>query len=239
MPVTRSGRQLVVDQGSARPPENGAANGSAKQRSKVAADTAADQSRQVASTARGQGQQVAGAAKQQARDVTATVKEQAAQLTQELSVQGRSLYEETREQVEHEAETQTQQLAVTLRRLGTEAQALADGRPEAAGSAGEYAGQLADKLHDLATGLENRGVSGLIEEVQDFARRRPGAFLLSTAIVGFAGGRLLRSAKSDSDDDDESSYAELPPAPAPPRRAPTGPRRVARTSRNPASSGGE
>jgi gas vesicle protein len=238
MPVTRSGRQLVVDQGSARPPENGAANGSAKQRGKVAADTAADQSRQVASTARSQGQQVAGAAKQQARDVTATVKEQAAQFTQELSVQGRSLYEETREQVEHEAETQTQQLAVTLRRLGTETQALADGRPEAAGSAGEYAGQLADKLHDLATGLENRGVSGLIEEVQDFARRRPGAFLLSTVIVGFAGGRLLRSAKSDSDDD-ESSYAELPPAPAPPRRAPTGPRRVARTSRNPASSGGE
>lgn len=236
MPTTKSGRQSV-DQEPVGPSDNGAANGSAKQRGKVAAGTAADQGRQVASTAQRQSQEVAGTAKQQAREVTSTVKEQATQFTQELSDQGRSLYEETREQIEQQAETQTQQLAQTLRRFGTETQALAEGRPEAAGTAGEYAEQLADKLHEMATGLENRGVSGLIEEVQDFARRRPGAFLFGTAIVGFAGGRLLRSAKSDDSDDDESFYAELPPAP--PRRAPTGQRRVARTSRNPASMGGE
>lgn len=238
MPVMRSGGQMVEDRAPAGRPSTGAASGSAKQRGRVAADTAADESRQVASTARRQGQEVAGTAKQQAREVTSTVKEQATQWTQELSQQGRSLYEETWEQVQQQAETQTQQLAVTLRRCATETQALAEGRPEDAGSTGEYAVQLAEKLHDLATGLENRGVSGLVEEVQDFARRRPGAFLLSTAIVGFAGGRLLRSANSGGEE--SSSADELPPIAAPaPRRAPAGPRRVARTSRNPASLGGE
>lgn len=235
MPTKRSGSQLLDDQEPVRRSGNGSANGSTKQRSKATADTATEQSRQVASVARRQGQDVAATAKDEARDVTSTVKEQAAQLTQELSEQGRTLLEETRGQVEQQAEIQTQELAQTLHRLGTETQALAEGRPEDAGAAGQYAAQLADKFHDLATGLENRGVSGLVEEVQDFARRRPGAFLLATAVVGFGGGRLVRSAGSAGD---ESSYEEGP-APEPSRPASPGRRRATRAPRNPTSMGGE
>jgi hypothetical protein len=237
VPITRSGTQLAQDSEPTGQSEDGSANGSTKQRGKAAAGAAAEQSRQVAAAARRQGQDVAGTAKLQAREVTSTVKEQAAQFTQELSEQGRTLLEETRMQVEQQAETQTQQLARTLHRCGTETQALADGRPEDAGATAQYAAQLADKLHELATGLENRGVSGLIEEVQDFARRRPGAFLVTTALVGFGGGRLLRSANSGGGEPAEEELMAV--APAPPRPAPPGRRRVARTPRNPASMGGE
>jgi hypothetical protein len=235
--VTRNKVQVAQDPVPTGRSEKGSANGSTKQRGKAAADTAAEQSRQVTSAARRQGQDVANTTKHQAREVTSTVKEQAAQFTQELSDQGRMLFEETRGQVEQEAETQTQQMAETLHRWGTETQALAEGRPEDAGAAGEYAFQLADKFHDLATGLENRGVSGLIEEVQDFARRRPGAFLFATAIIGFGGGRLLRSAGNAGDESFDED--ELAPAPAPRRPAPAGRRRAARTPRNPASVVGE
>ncbi len=253
MPITHSGVQLVDDQGPPRA-ENGPANGSTKQRGRAAAGAASDQTRQVATAARRQSQDVTATARDQARDVTATAKEQAAQLTHELSQQGRMLVDETRGQVEQQAEAQTQELARTLHRWGSETQALAEGRPEDAGATGEYAAQLADKFHELATGLENRGVSGLIEEVQDFARRRPGAFLVTTALIGFGGGRLIRSARSAGD---ESAFEEeLAPAPARPassraatarptparsaasRSAPAGRRRVPRAPRNPASLGG-
>lgn len=239
MPVTRSAGQLVHE------PEpggrqGGAGNGSPKQRGKAAADAAADQGRQVAATARRRGQDVAGVATQQAQEVTTTAKEQAAQLTQELSEQGRALYEEARQQVEQQAEDQMQSLAQALHRWGSQTQALADGRPEQAGTVGQYASQWADKLHDVATGIENRGVSGLVEEMQDLARRSPGGFLLGAAVVGFAGGRLVRSASSDNSSSFDDS-AQAPPnrrAVAPGRRSPVaGTGRAAR--RNPPSLGGE
>lgn len=236
MPVTRSGGQVIENRGRSGEPEPGPADGSAKKRGKAAAGEAAEQSRQVASTARSQGQEVAGVAKQQVGEVTTTVMEQATQLTQELSDQGRALYEEAREQLEQQAETQTRTLAEALHRWGTETQALADGRPEQAGTVGQYAQQWADKLHDVATGIENRGVSGLLEETQDFARRSPGAFLLGAAMLGFAGGRLVRS--SSSDNSSPTEYSVQAPSgrrPVAARRPPTatGPRR------NPPSLGGE
>lgn len=232
MPVTRSGGQVV---GYAEPrgrPET------PKQRGKAAAGEAAEQTRQVASTARGQGQEVAGVAKEQVGAVTTTAKEQATQLTQELSDQGRALYDDAREQLEQQAETQTQNLAKALHRWGTQTQALANGHPEQAGTVGQYAQQWADKLHDLATGIENRGVSGLVEETQDFARRSPGAFFLGAVMVGFAGGRLVRSSSSD----DSPSTEDSAQGPSGRRAVPSGRQRGAVGSgprRNPPSLGGE
>lgn len=238
MPVTRSGGRLV---GYAEPlgaPDTGFANGSPKQRGKDAAGEAAEQTRQVASIASGQGREVAGVAKEQVGAVTSTVKEQATQLTQELSDQGRALYEEARGQLERQAETQTQNLAEALHRRATQTQALANGHPEQAGAVGQYAQQLADRLQDVAAGIENRGVSGLVEETQDFARRRPGAFIFGAVVVGFAGGRLVRSSSSD----DSASTEDSVERPSDRRVVPSARQRAAVGTgrrRNPPSLGGE
>ena len=219
MPITRSGGQVV---GYAEPlgePET------PKQRGKAAAGEAAEQTRQVSSTARGQGQEVAGVAREQVGVVTTTAKEQAAQLTQELSDQGRALYDQARQQLEQQAEAQIQSLAEALHRWGTETQALADGRPERAGTVGQYAKQWADKCHDVATGIEDRGVTGLLQEAQDFARRNPGTFLLGAMVLGFAGGRLVRSSGSD-----DSPSTEDP-------QGPSGRRAVASGRQRPAGRG--
>ena len=232
MPITRSGRQVVGYAEPVRKPET------PKQRATAAAGEAAEQTRQVPSTARGQGQEVTGVAKEQIGAVTTTVKEQATQLTQELSDQSRALYEEAREQLEQQAETQTQSLVKALHRWGTQTQALANGRPEEAGTVGQYAQQWADKLHDVATEIEIRGVSGLVEETQNFAHRRPGAFFLGAVVVGFAGGRLVRSSTSDESTSSEHSAQGLSGR----RAVPSGRQRAAIGSgprRNSPSLGGE
>lgn len=205
MPVTRSGGQRVGDRRRLDESQTQRGDGTPEKGGKAAATKAAQQSRQVTSTARGQGQVVAGAAKEQVAEVATTVKEQAGQLTQELSDQGRALYGEARDQLERQAEAQAGRLAEALHRLGTETQALADGRPGQAGTVGQYAQQWADRFHDVATGIENRGVDGLLEEAQDLARRSPGAFLLGAALVGFVGGRLVRSASSSEPSPAEDS----------------------------------
>lgn len=249
MPIVRNGQELTDPAGPAqRRPRTAAADGSPKQRSKAAANTASRQSQEVASTAADQGQRVMGTAASQAQEVKASVKDQASQLTQELSSQGRGLVQETKQQLQSQAQTQTQNLAQTLFQLGQETQALVDGRPEEAPMVRQYAQQLADRLNDVASEIEERGVEGLIEEVGTFARRRPGAFLLGAAVVGFGGGRLLRSARSESSDDayEDDGQPELVSAAAggpgdagaTPRR-PRPRRATMPAGRNPASQGGE
>ena len=218
MPVTRNGRQQVAAEG-----------------------------QQVAQTASRQGQEVMAAASGQAREVAGAVREQATQLTQELSGQGRELYLETRRQVQDQAQTQTESLAQALHRWGWETQALVDGRPQESGAVGECARQAADKLHELASEIEIRGVSGLAEELQDFGRRRPGAFLLGAAMIGFGGARLVRSGKGATDDGPEamSDFAAPPLPPAVRRPRSSGGRSASPVAagstrqRNPASTGGE
>lgn len=190
------------------------ASSAADQGQQVAA-TAAEQGQQVASAAVDEGQQVAKAAARQARDVAGAAREEAAQVGEELSDQARSLLEETKGQLQDQAETQVERLAETLRRYGTQGQALAQGRADEAGPLPGYLHDAAGRLEQLADDLDTRGVEGIVDDLQSFARRRPGVFLLGAAAVGFGVGRLVR-AKS-SDDGDEAAGAPPPPA----RRAAT------------------
>jgi hypothetical protein len=200
VPIVRNGAQQASPQGPGRARTRQQSNGGGRQRSQAAAETAQEQAQQVTSTAMEHSEQVANAAGDQAREVADSARNQVAQITQEVTMHGRGLYEESLQQVQEQAESQTQALAQALHRLGEQTQALVDGRPEDAGSVGEYAQQWADKLHDVGSAIEMRGVDGLLEEVQDLARRRPGAFLVGAALIGFGGGRLIRSAKNGDDD---------------------------------------
>lgn len=198
MPIVRNDGPQVAGNQSSRSQRNG--GGSSGSRGRAAAGAASEQGQEVVGEARAQGQEVAAVATDQAREVAGLVREQATQLTQDLSEQGRTLYEETRQQVAEQADVQTQALAQTLHRWGAESQALVEGRPADAGTVGVCVRQCADRLYQAASEIEIRGASGLLEEAQDFARRRPGAFLFGAALIGFGGGRLLRGAKMDQDE---------------------------------------
>ncbi|HEX2272987.1 MAG TPA: hypothetical protein VHG90_03835, partial [Acidimicrobiales bacterium] len=55
----------------------------------------------------------------------------------------------------------------------------------------------ADRVYTVATSLEERGMGGVLEDVQAFARRRPAAFLAGAAVVGFGLGRAVRASSFD------------------------------------------
>jgi hypothetical protein len=68
---------------------------------------------------------------------------------------------------------------------------------------------VADKVEQLARRLEQRGFDGAVQDLTNFARRRPGVFLLSAAATGFVVGRLGRGAQV-AQQTEGSSRANLP-----------------------------
>lgn len=194
-PTAAPRTEPLVAGGSARrrPPSQGG-RPAATSRAKDVADQTSENAQQVASTAVDKSQQVARAGAQQARQVVGTSRQQASQLAEELSGHARDLLDEAKAQLQDQAETQIQRLAQGLHRLGDEAQALAEGRPQEARTLRDYVDKTSVKLDEIAEGLESKGAEGLLEDLQTLARRRPGSFLLGAGVAGVVVGRLVRSA---------------------------------------------
>jgi hypothetical protein len=68
----------------------------------------------------------------------------------------------------------------------------------------------ADRVYSVAEDFQVRGVSGVLEDVQSFARRRPGAFLLGAAVIGFGVGRYVKAEAAERRELQDSEPA-LPP----------------------------
>ncbi|MHB1533102.1 MAG: hypothetical protein ACYC1D_00510 [Acidimicrobiales bacterium] len=132
--------------------------------------------------------------------MSGTVKGQAARVTDEMVEQGRGLTEEAKSQLEQQAHAQSIRVADALAALADEMVALAEGRPHDAENVRGYAStaaetvyNAADRIYDLASELDTRGISSVLDDVQSFARRRPAAFLLGAAAAGFGIGRAVRA----------------------------------------------
>jgi hypothetical protein len=133
-----------------------------------------------------------------AGDAAGTVKQEVAAATTQVADQARTLLDQSKTQVRDEARAQSEKLAGSLRQMGTQFQALAEGRPQEAGPVGDYARQAAEGLARYADSLQSKGVDGVLQDAQHFARRRPGTFLLGAAVAGVVVGRLVRNAKGDA-----------------------------------------
>lgn len=203
--------EALVATGPTRPPPPSRRGRShpATPTTKAVADNASKEAQQVAGTAVAQGQQVAKGAARQARQVADTSRQQAAQVAQELSDQAMGLLAETKTQLQDQAQTQIQRLAEALYGLGDQLQALVDGRPQDAPTLLSYLRNAPVELDKIADDLESRGAEGLLEDVQTFARRHPGAFLVGAGVAGLAVGRVLRNAANDAR---QPAPEELPPA---------------------------
>jgi hypothetical protein len=171
---------------------------------------AAGQAREVAATASEQGREVAGTAAEGARRVASTTGEQVGNVAREASTQARAVMSEATGQLKEQASAQTGRAASGLRNAASQLEALADGRPEEAGPVADYARQATERLGALASRLEGGGVDGIVEDLQGFARRRPGLFLLGAAAAGFAAGRLVRGAQASQQGDEDRAPSAAP-----------------------------
>lgn len=160
-------------------------------------ETAKQQASQV-------GQDAAGAAK----GVASTTVQEAKAVTADAAQQARELVTQARTQAEGQAVTQRDRIVEAVRSLSAELSQLADNSGQS-GMATQFARQAADRSGQLATYLEQRQPSDLLEEARDVARQRPAAFLTGAGIVGFITGRIVRGAASGSRQSGQSEPAPV------------------------------
>jgi len=138
-----------------------------------------------------------GTASDEAGRVVDVAKDQAQEVTSEFGTQARDLIGELKAQIRDKSVSQSDRLADNLWRLGDDL----DGMTHSATSSGltvDLTGMLASRVRDVSTFLGDHEPEELIDEIRQFARRRPGVFLLSAAVAGVAAGRLTRGAASSS-----------------------------------------
>src|SRR3954452_20834885 len=142
-----------------------------------------------------QGKQATG---QAVSEVTGTAREQAQRLGAEAKTQVRHVAADVRGRVSEQARSQNDRLVDTIRQTADQLDEMRGDRAE--GPAATVVSRVADSGRQLADYLDHNGPEGVLREVQDFARRRPGAFLATALAAGFVVGRLGKSvAKADSD----------------------------------------
>jgi hypothetical protein len=168
----------------------------------------------IAQTAQEKAGQGATVVTQQASEVTETVKQQAAAVTQEAGTQARQLAAELRDQLGGETRAQGERLVQNLRSLADELRGMGEhGRSDSVATT--VVRRLADGGHQVADHLEQRGPGGLLDEVQDFARRRPGLFLAGAALAGFAVARTGKDVASGSAGSGDGGHVNGTSAPVP------------------------
>jgi uncharacterized protein YjbJ (UPF0337 family) len=141
---------------------------------------------------------LAGAARDEARGVVDDAREEGSGVVSEASAQAHNLVDEARSAVRRQASDGTGRAAGALNELGTRLRALGDGDVERAGDLSRYADDLSQRVRGVADRLSNRGLDGIVDDLQAFARRRPRLFLAAAATSGFAAGRLFRGAQSQA-----------------------------------------
>jgi hypothetical protein len=157
---------------------------------------AKERAQQVAGTAAEEGQHLAGVAQEHAKKISGEAKDQL-----------RGLVDDATSQIDEQSRTQKSKLAETLRGLGDDLEQMSSQDSDGAGSgpAQQLVQQAAHQAHDLAGRLENREPKELLDDVRQFARRKPGTFILGALAAGIVVGRLTRGAKAARDEDEAPS----------------------------------
>jgi hypothetical protein len=149
--------------------------------------------------------ELADAARSQGQGVVDDARHEASAVMSEAGTQAQNLLDQAVSSVRHQAEDGAGRAAGALGGLGERLQALGHGDVDGAGDIGRYATDIGERLSSAANRLGDRGVDGLMQDVQRFGRRRPGLFLAAAAVSGFAAGRLVRGARAESASSNGSS----------------------------------
>jgi len=136
------------------------------------------------------------AATRAASDVKDTAAEQARRVAGETKTQVRNVAGDLRDRLDEQAHTQNDKLVGSIRQTADQLDEMRGDRQDS--PAATVVSRVAEGGRQLADYLDRNGPDGVLREVQDFARRRPGAFLASALVAGFVIGRLGKGiAKAD------------------------------------------
>jgi hypothetical protein len=137
------------------------------------------------------------------RETVRDAKERARDVAHEAGDRTRGLVDRTRNELGSQVASQQQHLAGGLRALGDELSQMSSGTQDP-GYATDLVQRAGEATGHVAQWIEDREPGDVLHEVEDFARRRPGMFILMAAGAGLLFGRFLRGAK-DAPSGDTSS----------------------------------
>lgn len=149
------------------------------------------------STARQVANQTAEAAGRAAGDVKDTAKEQAQRVTGEAKHQVRQVASQVKDRAAEGARNQNDKLVDTIRKMADDLDDMRGDRGDS--PAATVVRRVADGGRQFADHLAQQGPEGVLRDVQDFARRRPGAFLATALAAGFVVGRLGKGVAKSSE----------------------------------------
>lgn len=188
--------------------------------------TSIDETSGKADLAKDQASQVGDAAQQQASAVADTAKEQAGRVTSEVRAHAQDLLGQTTDQVGAQANEQTQRLAENLKTLSGHFETMAS-----SGEPGSTAQTLVDEASrrtgELSNYLDGHQFGDIVSDLKGFARRRPAAFILGSAVAGLVVGRLGRAVKDAPDSAETGTQTTEQPS-VPPTAYPVGNQPVTR-----------
>ena len=192
------------------PPQRGESLPPVSAEEQGTSDVAKDQAADLGHSSMQAGKHVADVARQEASGVAA-----------EAAHQGRDLARQAQDQLEQQAAQGQQRLAAGLLSLSDELSSMADGSSQG-GMAADLARQAASRARDAGQWLGDREPAQVVDEMQSFARRRPGVFLALAAGAGLMAGRLTRGMKAASSDEPASAAPDATPEPSRPWAPPVG-----------------
>lgn len=141
-----------------------------------------------------------------ASELKDTAAEKVGELASEAKDKATSIAQEAKSQLSSAA-SQQEDRAVQFVRTGAEQlRSLAQGDTTQAGPFIGYVEQLASRVDGLAESFERKGVSGVVRDVERYARRRPLVFLGGCFLTGLTIGRIARNATPPSN----GAAGELP-----------------------------
>lgn len=173
---------------------------------KDAAATAKDTAKETAGQAKDQAQRVGAAAAGAAQSVGSTAKEQASTVAADAVGQARELYGQATTQLSEQAGKQQKSAAATLHTFRDD---LANMQGEQSGLAAELVQTVSKSAGRVADWLETREPAEVLDEVRQFAARRPGLFIGIAAISGVVAARAVKALVA------EAKPADAAAAPAP------------------------
>ncbi|MGI5229635.1 hypothetical protein [Actinoallomurus sp. CA-142502] len=158
--------------------------------------------------------QTAEHARSATAEVAETAGEQARQVPREAGERARHVVDDARQRLSGELDSRTGRAAGGLRQWADEldrmAESGADGSPVRTAVT-----RLSQGGRQAAGYLDEHGVAGVAERVGEFARRRPGTFLIGAAVTGFLAGRLAKAtASAGSAEDSAETPGRSPSSPA-------------------------
>src|SRR4051812_48862537 len=137
-------------------------------------------------------QNAAGTASDEGRHLAGVTQQEAGNVASEAANQARRVMDDAMSQGSSQSKEQQDRLAGTLRTIGDDLESMTS--QASPGVAQDLTRQVTGYVRSFTDHLENREPAELLDDVRQFARRRPGTFLIGALAAGVVVGRLARGA---------------------------------------------